>query len=61
MAESLFEPYLTSKPRGMGLGLTLSLQIVQQRRGSIWWQPIAPEGTRFVVELNIKGPDGDAV
>ena len=61
MAESLFEPYLTSKPRGMGLGLTLSRQIVQQHGGSIWWRPIAPEGTRFVVELNIKGPDGDAV
>jgi two-component system, LuxR family, sensor kinase FixL len=60
MAESLFEAYQTSKPRGMGLGLTLSRQIVQQHGGRIWWQPIAPEGTRFVVELNLSGPDGDA-
>jgi two-component system, LuxR family, sensor kinase FixL len=59
MAESLFEPYQTSKPRGMGLGLTLSRQIVQQHGGRIWWQPITPEGTRFVVELNFNGPDGD--
>jgi two-component system, LuxR family, sensor kinase FixL len=60
LAESLFEAYQTSKPRGMGLGLTLSRQIVQQHGGRIWWQPIAPEGTRFVVELNLNGPDGDA-
>ncbi len=60
MAESLFEPYQTSKPRGMGLGLTLSRQIVQQHGGRIWWRPIALEGTRFVVELNLNGPDGDA-
>jgi signal transduction histidine kinase len=60
MAESLFDAYQTSKPRGMGLGLTLSRQIVQQHGGRIWWQPITPEGTRFVVELNLNGPDGDA-
>jgi two-component system sensor kinase FixL len=59
LAESLFEAYQTSKPRGMGLGLTLSRQIVQQHGGRIWWQPVAPEGTRFVVELKIDGPDGD--
>jgi signal transduction histidine kinase len=60
MAESLFQAYQTSKPRGMGLGLTLSRRIVQRHGGRIWWQPIAPEGTRFVVELNLNGPDGDA-
>lgn len=60
LAESLFEAYQTSKPRGMGLGLTLSRQIVRQHGGRIWWQPVEPEGTRFVVELKINGPDGDA-
>ena len=56
LAENLFEAYQTSKPRGMGLGLTLSRQIVHKHAGRIWWRPIAPEGTRFVVELNIRGP-----
>jgi C4-dicarboxylate-specific signal transduction histidine kinase len=60
MAENLFEPYQTSKPRGMGLGLTLSRQIVQKHVGRIWWQPRAPEGTRFVVELKVNGPDLNA-
>ena len=56
MAENLFEAYHTTKPRGMGLGLTLTRQIVQKHGGRLWWRPIAPEGTRFVVELNINGP-----
>jgi two-component system, LuxR family, sensor kinase FixL len=60
MAENLFEPYQTSKPRGMGLGLTLSRQIVQKHAGRIWWRPMPPEGTRFVVELNINGPEINA-
>ena len=60
LAESLFDAYQTSKPRGMGLGLTLSRQIVQKHAGRISWRPIAPEGTRFIVELNVDGPAPDA-
>ena len=60
LTENLFEAYQTSKPRGMGLGLTLSRQIVQKHAGRISWHPIAPEGTRFVVELNVNGPSSDA-
>jgi two-component system sensor kinase FixL len=57
IAGSLFEAYQTTKPRGMGLGLPLSLQIVQKHAGRLWWEPIVPEGTRFLVELQIDGPD----
>jgi C4-dicarboxylate-specific signal transduction histidine kinase len=60
LRENLFEAYQTSKPRGMGLGLTLSRQIVQKHAGRISWRPIAPEGTCFVVELNVNGPSSDA-
>ena len=56
MADRLFEAYQTTKPRGMGLGLPLSLQIVQKHAGRLWWEPIVPEGTRFLVELPINGP-----
>ncbi|MGH6846143.1 MAG: ATP-binding protein [Methylocella sp.] len=60
MVDSLFEAYQTTKPRGMGLGLPLSLQIVQKHAGRLWWEPIVPEGTRFLVELQIYGPDKNA-
>ena len=41
----------------MGLGLHLSKQIVQKHAGRLWWEPDVPEGTRFVVELQIDGPE----
>jgi two-component system sensor kinase FixL len=55
IADSLFEAYQTTKPRGMGLGLTLSLQIVQKHSGRLSRADV-PEGTRFEVELSIEGP-----
>jgi two-component system, LuxR family, sensor kinase FixL len=60
IADRMFEPYQTTKPRGMGLGLHLSQQIVQKHAGHLWWEPDVPEGTRFVVELPIDGPDQNA-
>jgi two-component system sensor kinase FixL len=59
IADSLFEAYQTTKPRGMGLGLTLSLQIVQKHSGRLW-RVDAPVGSRFEVELPINGPDHGA-
>jgi hypothetical protein len=41
--------------------LPLSLQIIQKHAGHLWWEPIVPEGTRFLVELQINGPDNYAV
>ena len=46
MADSLFEAYQTTKPRGMGLGLPLSLQIVQKHAGRLWW-----DGARLKLPL----------
>ena len=60
MADSMFEAYQTTKTHGMGLGLHLSKQIVQKHAGRLWWEPDVPEGTRFMVELQIDGPDLNA-
>jgi two-component system, NtrC family, nitrogen regulation sensor histidine kinase NtrY len=56
----MFEAYQSTKPRGMGLGLHLSQQIVQKHAGRLRWESDVPEGTRFVVELPIDGPDQNA-
>lgn len=55
IAGRLFEPYQTTKPRGMGLGLHLSQQIIRKHKGSLCWEPDGLEGTHFVVELPIEG------
>src|SRR5262249_10299188 len=60
IADRIFEAYQTTKPRGMGLGLHLSRQIVQKHAGRLWWERDAPDGTRFVVELPIDGADQNA-
>ena len=60
IADRMFEAYQTTKPRGMGLGLHLTKEIVQKHAGRIWWEPAVPEGTRFVVEQPIDGPDQNA-
>jgi two-component system sensor kinase FixL len=51
IAERLFEPFETSKPRGMGLGLTLSRQIVEAHGGRLKWQNVEPHGARFSFDL----------
>jgi two-component system, LuxR family, sensor kinase FixL len=51
MAQHLFEPFETSKPRGMGLGLWLSREMVKADGGSLRWDATAMPGARFVLRL----------
>jgi len=47
----LFEPLVTSKPRGLGLGLTTARALVDNQRGRIGWSAVPGGGTRFEVRL----------
>jgi signal transduction histidine kinase len=53
IADSLLEPFETTKPRGMGLGLPLSKQIIESHGGTLRWLSLQPHGTRFIVEFNV--------
>jgi two-component system C4-dicarboxylate transport sensor histidine kinase DctB len=49
-AKSLFTPFATTKPRGLGLGLVISRDIIAEFRGELSLEP-APSGARFVMSL----------
>ena len=47
IAERLFEPFETSKQRGLGLGLSLSYRIIAAHHGRLWWDQSSGGGARF--------------
>jgi two-component system, NtrC family, sensor kinase len=53
LAARLFQPFVTNKPNGTGLGLVATQQIVQSHDGTIGWEPLQPQGTRFILQFPI--------
>ncbi len=51
--ESLFTPYQTTKPNGLGMGLCISRSIVEQHNGTMTMSQIQPNGMRTILRLPI--------
>jgi two-component system sensor histidine kinase TtrS len=49
--ESLFTPYQTSKPNGLGMGLCISRSIIEQHNGTMTMYQLIPNGMRTVLRL----------
>ena len=49
----IFDPLFTTKPKGMGLGLAISSNIIQRHEGSIDLKSTEGEGASFTVKLPI--------
>jgi signal transduction histidine kinase len=49
--DNIFDPFFTTKAKGVGLGLSISHQIVQEHNGTIEVESRAKKGTTFVVNI----------
>jgi two-component system sensor kinase FixL len=63
IASQLFQPFVTSKPQGMGVGLSISRTIVESHGGQIVCEPNPAGGTifRFTLRAVTKEEFNDAV
>jgi two-component system sensor kinase FixL len=51
IAGQLFQPFVTSKPHGMGVGLSISRTIIESHGGRLWAEPNPGGGTVFRMTL----------
>jgi len=51
MADTLFNPFQTSKGNGMGMGLSISRSIIEAHGGKLWVDKVAAKGAVFRFKL----------
>ena len=62
IADRLFQPFVTTKPSGMGVGLSISKRIIEAHGGEMWAEPNPGGGTvfRFTVRQAAETGPSDA-
>ena len=59
--DKVSQPFFTTKPRGLGLGLPLARRAVERIGGQLSIQPLPARGTRVTLTLPLLAPDAPAV
>ena len=57
---SIFKPMFTTKARGMGMGLSICMSIIESHNGLIWVSVGVPRGSIFHFELPAQPREGKA-
>lgn len=59
-AEKIFTPFFTTKPHGIGLGLSLSRSIIESHEGRLWASPRPSGGAivQFTLPVPVRDCDG---
>jgi two-component system, LuxR family, sensor kinase FixL len=57
IAMQLFQPFVTTKPNGMGVGLSISRTIIESHGGKLWVEPNPEGGTIFCMTLRVPGKE----
>ncbi len=55
--DKLFQPFVTTKPQGMGVGLSICRTIIEAHGGRLWTEPNSPHGCIFRFTLPAVGGD----
>jgi C4-dicarboxylate-specific signal transduction histidine kinase len=52
-ADRAFTPFVTTKAKGMGMGLSISRSLIEAHGGRLWARPNSPHGTVFCFTLPV--------
>jgi len=58
-AEKIFRPFFTTKPHGIGMGLSISRSIIESHEGHLWAVPRPSGGTILQFTLPIRPKESD--
>jgi len=59
MAERMFDTFRSTKPNGMGIGLSICRSIIEAHGGRIWASPREPHGTMLCFTVPTTPPRDD--